>query len=75
MVLMHSDSSPARSLDLPSISCLDRTSCSHKCLPLTQCDKLVSFVYGVPFLENSNKIKEDLAQEVFPWFKQRHVEK
>ena len=38
-------------------------------------NKLVSFVDGVPSLPNSNKIKDDLAQEIFPWLKQRYVEK
>lgn len=38
-------------------------------------DKLVSFADGVPSLANSSKIKDDLAKEIFPWLKQRYVEK
>ena len=29
----------------------------------------------MPSLANSSKIKDDLAQEIFPWLKQRYVEK
>ena len=38
-------------------------------------DTLASFVDGVPSLANPNIIKDDLAQEIFPWVKQRYVEK
>ena len=38
-------------------------------------DKLVSFIDSVPSLANSKKIKDDLAQKMFPWLKQRYVEK
>ena len=37
-------------------------------------DKLVSFIDATLFLENSERIKDDLAQNVFPWLKRRYVE-
>jgi hypothetical protein len=33
----------------------------------TEHEKLASFVDGVPSLANSSKVKDDLAQEIFPW--------
>jgi hypothetical protein len=38
------------------------------------CDELVSFIEGRHSLESSSKIKDDLAQNIFPWLKQRYVE-
>ncbi len=38
-------------------------------------DKVVSFVDGVPSLANSSKIKDDLMKDIFPWLKQRYVQK
>jgi len=38
-------------------------------------DKLVSFLDGTPSLANSSKVKNDLAQNLFPWLNQRYVEK
>jgi hypothetical protein len=38
-------------------------------------DKLTSFVDEVPSLADPSKIKDDLSQEIFPWLKQRYVEK
>ena len=38
-------------------------------------DKLVSFVDGTPSLSNPSKIKGDLSRNIFPWLKQRYVEK
>ena len=37
-------------------------------------DKLVYFIDATPSLENSKRIKDDLAQNVFPWLKRRYVE-
>ena len=68
---------PHMALDLPSISSL-----STKLILFTQVpaldtvhDKLVFFVDSVASLANPSKIKDDLAQEIFPWLKQRYVEK
>ena len=38
-------------------------------------NKLVSFIDAVPSLASSAKIKDDLAQEILPWLKQRYVQK
>jgi hypothetical protein len=64
-------------LDLPSISAVSTEPILFAQVPAfdTVHNKLVSFVDGVPSLPNSNKIKDDLAQEIFPWLKQRYVEK
>ena len=68
---------PHVSVNLPSTSSL-----STKLILFTQVpalntvhDKLVSFVDGVPSLADPSKNKGDLAQEIFPWLKQRYVEK
>jgi len=37
-------------------------------------DRLVSFIDATPSLENSERIKDDLAQNIFPWLKRRYVE-
>jgi thiol-disulfide isomerase/thioredoxin len=68
---------PHVSLDLPSISAVSTEPILFTQVPTfdTVHDKLVSFVDGVPSLANPGKIKEDLAQEIFPWLKQRYVEK
>ena len=68
---------PHMSLDLPSISSLSTEPILFAQVPAldTVHDKLVSFMDGTPSLENPGKIKNDLAQNVFPWLKQRYVEK
>ena len=65
------------SLDLPSISSLSTKPILFTQVPAldTVHDKLASFIDGVPSLANPSKIKDDLAQEIFPWLKQRYVEK
>jgi len=67
---------PHVSLDLPSISSLSTEPILFVQVPAfdTVHDKLVSFLDGAP-LANSSKIKADLAQKIFPWLKQRYVEK
>jgi hypothetical protein len=64
-------------LDLPSISSLSTEPILFAQVPAldTVHDKLVSFLDGTPSLANSRKIKDDLAQKIFPWLKQRYVEK
>ena len=64
-------------LDLPSISSLSTKPILFTQVPAldTVHDKLASFVDGVPSLANPSKIKDDLAQEIFPWLKQRYVQK
>ncbi len=68
---------PHASLDLPSISSVSTEPILFNQVPAfdTVYGKLVSFVDGVPSLANSSKIKDDLAQEIFPWLKQRYVQK
>ncbi len=68
---------PHASLDLPSISSVSTEPILFTQVPAfdTVYGKLVSFVDGVPSLANSSKIKDDLAQEIFPWLKQRYVQK
>jgi desumoylating isopeptidase 1 len=65
------------SLDLPSISSVSTEPILFTQVPAldTVHDKLVSFVDGVPSLASSTKIKDDLAQEIIPWLKQRYVQK
>ena len=65
------------SLDLPSISSVSTEPILFTQVPAldTVHDKLVSFVDGVPSLASSTKIKDDLAQEILPWLKQRYVQK
>ena len=65
------------SLDLPSITSLSTEPILFAQVPTldTVHDKLVSFMDGTPSLQNPGKIKDDLAQKVFPWLKQRYVEK
>ena len=69
---------PHVSLDLPSISSLSTEPILFAQVPAldTVHDKLVSFLNGTPALTaNSQKITDDLAQNVFPWLKQRYVGK
>ena len=68
---------PLMALDLPSISSLSTKPILFTQVPAldTVHDKLTSFVDGVPSLANPSRIKDDLAQEIFPWLKQRYVEK
>ena len=68
---------PHMALDLPSISSLSTKPILFTQVPAldTVHDKLATFVDGVPSLANPSKIKDDLAQEIFPWLKQRYVEK
>ena len=65
---------PHVSLDLPSISSLSLDSILFTQVPAldTVHDKLAS---SVPTLADPSKIKDNLAQEIFPWFKQHYVEK
>ena len=64
-------------MDLPSISSVSTEPILFTQVPAfdTVHDKLVSFVDGVPSLARSTKIKDDLAKEMFPWLKQRYVQK
>jgi hypothetical protein len=64
-------------LDLPSISSLSTEPILFAQVPAldTVHEKLASFVDGVPSLANSSKIKDDLAQQIFPWLKQRYIQK
>jgi hypothetical protein len=64
------------SLDLQSISSLSTEPILFAQVPAlnTVHDKLVSFLDDAP-LANSTKIKDELAQKIFPWLKQRYVEK
>lgn len=68
---------PHLSLDLPLISSLSTEPILFAQVPAldTVHNKLVSFLDGAPSLANSRKIKDDLAQKIFPWLKQRFVEK
>jgi hypothetical protein len=68
---------PHASLEFPSISSVSTEPILFKQVPVldTVHDKLVSFADGVPSLASSTKIKDDLAQEIFPWLKQRYVQK
>ena len=77
MVLMIFKAHPHVSLDLPSISSVSTEPILFTQVPAldTVHDKLVSFVDGVPYLASSTKIKDDLAQEILPWLKQRYVQK
>jgi hypothetical protein len=38
-------------------------------------DKLVSFIDSTPSVQNSSVLKDDLAQTMFPWLKERYAEK
>ncbi|KAI0248568.1 PPPDE putative peptidase domain-containing protein [Lactifluus subvellereus] len=68
---------PHTSLDLPAISSLSTEPILFTQVPAldTVHDKLVSFIDSAPSLPNPSKIKDDLAQSVFPWLKQRYVQK
>ncbi|KAI0304337.1 PPPDE putative peptidase domain-containing protein [Multifurca ochricompacta] len=68
---------PHTSLNLPFISSVSTEPILFAQVPAldTVRDKLVSFIDSSPSLNDSNKIKEDLAQKIFPWLKQRYVEK
>ena len=68
---------PHMALDLLSISSLSIKPTLFTQVPAldTVHDTLASFVDSVPSLANPSKIKDDLAQEIFPWLKQRYVEK
>ena len=65
------------SLDLPSISSLSTEPILFAQVPAlgTVHEKLASFVDAMPSLAKSSKIKDDLAQQIFPWLKQRYVQK
>ena len=65
------------SLDLPSISAVSTEPILFAQVPAFDAmhDKLVSFIDGVPSQANSSEIKDDLAQEIFLWLKQRYVDK
>ena len=75
--LMDCSAHPHLSLDLPSISALSTEPILFAQVPTldTVHDKLVSFMDSTPSLENPGKIKDNLAQNVFPFLKQRYVEK
>ena len=68
---------PHMSLDLPSISTLLTEPILFAQVPAldTVHEKLASFVDAVLSLANSSKIKNDLAQQIFPWRKQRYIQK
>jgi len=74
---MDCSAHPHLSLDLPSISALSTEPILFAQVPTldTVHDKLVSFMDSTPSLESPGKIKDDLAQNVFPFLKQRYVEK
>ena len=74
---MNVSAHPHTSLDLPAISSLSTEPILFTQVPAldTVHDKLVSFIDGAPSLPNPSKIKDDLAQNVFPWLKQRYVQK
>lgn len=38
-------------------------------------DKLVSFIDSTPSVQNSSVLKDDLAQTMFPWLKERYADK
>ena len=59
---------PHMALDFLSISSLSTEPILFTQVPAldTVRDKLASFVAGVPSLANPSKIKDDLAQEIFP---------
>jgi desumoylating isopeptidase 1 len=65
------------SLDLPAISSLSTEPILFTQVPAfdTVRDKLVSFIDSAPSLANPSKIEDDLVQHIFPWLKQRYVEK
>ena len=65
------------SLDLLSISSLSTEPILFAQVPAlgTVHEKLASFVDAMPSLAKSSKIKDDLAQQIFPWLKQRYVQK
>ena len=64
-------------MDLPCISSLSAEPILFAQVPVldTVHDKLVSFIDATPSLEDSKRIKDDLAQNIFPWLKRRYVEK
>jgi len=64
-------------VDLPCISSLSAEPILFAQVPVldTVHDKLVSFIDATPSLEDSKRIKDDLAQNIFPWLKRRYVEK
>ena len=68
---------PQVSLGLPSISSLSTEPILFTQVPAldTVHDKLAFFVDGVPSLADPSKNNGDLTQEIFPWLKQRCVEK
>jgi hypothetical protein len=68
---------PHMSLDLPSISSLSTEPTLFAQVPAldTVHEKLPSFVDAVPSLANFRKIKDDLAQHIFPWLKQCYIQK
>ena len=68
---------PHLALDFSSISSFSTKPILFTQVPAldTVHDKLASFVDRVPSLADPSKIKDDLAQEIFPWLKQRYVEK
>ncbi|KAI9509187.1 DUF862-domain-containing protein [Russula earlei] len=68
---------PHASLDLPSVFAVSTEPILFAQVPAldTVHEKLLSFLDGTPSLPNSSKIKNDLAQNIFPWLKQRFVQK
>ncbi|KAI0300183.1 PUL domain-containing protein [Russula brevipes] len=68
---------PHASLDLPSLSSVSTEPILFAQVPAldTVRDKLLSFINSAPSLANSGKIKDNLTQNIFPWLKQRYVEK
>ncbi|KAH9969699.1 PPPDE putative peptidase domain-containing protein [Russula dissimulans] len=68
---------PHASLELPSVSSVSTEPILFAQVPAldTVHDKLVCFLDATLSLEKSTKIKNDLAQNIFPWLKQRYVQK
>ena len=68
---------PHSSLNLPSVSALSTEPILFAQVPAldTVHDKLVSFIDSTPSVQNSSVLKDDLAQTVFPWLKERYAEK
>ena len=63
-------------MEFPYISSLSTEPILFSQVPVldTVHNKLVSFIDATPSLEISKGIKDDLAQNVFPWLKRRYVE-
>ena len=68
---------PHTSLDIPTISSLSTQPILFTQVPAfdTVHDKLVSFIDSTPSVQNSSVLKDDLAQTMFPWLKERYADK